>query len=89
MFTKTQNITGQGTFKVTFSGMPVNRDSVVLASACELIFVDGIDRPRVGAASIQVMNIAPQDNGNVDFILSIGWESDLPCRVCLVVIPPA
>ena len=72
---------------MTFSGMPVNRDSAVLGSACELLFVDGLYRPRVGAALIQVLNIAPQDNGNVDFILSIGWEEDLVCQVRLIVIP--
>lgn len=87
MYSKTQNITTQGNHKITYAAMPVNRDSFVLASACELILIDGLYRPWIGAAIIQVFNVCPQDNGNVDFILSVGWESDLPCRVTLVVIP--
>lgn len=87
MFTKTQNITSHGNNQFTYGAMPVNRDLLVLASACELILVDGLYRPRVGAAIIQVFNVCPQGNGNVDFILSVGWESDLPCQVRLVVIP--
>ena len=86
MVTQSYELTGHGAYKMTFSGLPVNRDSIVLASASELSLQDGALRPFIGAAFVQAVSVAPQDNGNVDVMVNVGWEYDLQYRVCLVII---
>jgi hypothetical protein len=66
-------------------GWGVNRDSVIVGSATEMIFSD-IERPRIGVASIDLLNIAPQDNGNIDFRVNVLWDSDLLVRVSIAMI---
>ena len=63
----------------------VNRDSVVMASICELGFISGVIRPFQGAASMWVDNVVPQDGGFVTVRGYIGWDSDLLVQVSLFV----
>ena len=86
MYTQTYEATGHGNFKVTRYGFPVNRNSIVLASATEMSLQDGALRPIVGSAPVQVACVAPQDNGNVDVMMEIGWDIDINYKLCLVVI---
>ena len=59
----------------------VNRLSTVVASICELTG----DSPFVGAATMEVHNIAPADGGQVDFVVAILWSEDLPFRLNIAV----
>jgi len=77
---------GHGIFMRTYRGLGVNRDSTVLASASEMHFADGLVRPFIGNAFVQVVSIAPQDNGNVDVKIHVDWNTDLPYRVSLAVV---
>jgi hypothetical protein len=77
---------GHGIFMKTYHGLGVNRDSTVLASASEMHFADGLVRPFIGDAFVQVISIAPQDNGNVDVKIHVDFNSDLLYRVALVVV---
>jgi hypothetical protein len=76
---------GHGEFKKTY-GLGANRNSAVLASASEMIFADGAWRPHIGDAWVQVISVAPQDNGNVDLKVNVGWQSDLSYRVWIVFV---
>jgi hypothetical protein len=80
------DLQGHGIFKKTFTRLPVNQHSAVLASASELHFADGAMRPFIGDAFVHVISIAPQDNGNVDLKIHVDWNSDLTYRVTLVVL---
>jgi hypothetical protein len=77
---------GHGIFTKTYRALGVNRNSTVLASASEVHFADGADRPFIGDAFVQVISVAPQDNGNVDLKIHVDWNSDLRYRVSLLVV---
>lgn len=74
---------GHGIFKKTY-GLGATRNSAVLASASEMHFADGAWRPFIGDAFVQVISVAPQDNGNVDLKIQVNWQSDLNYRVWIV-----
>lgn len=59
------------------------RHSTVFASITELGNIDGtgVLKPFQGAASMQVLNIVPQDDGNVRVRVQIHWDSDLWYKV--------
>lgn len=59
----------------------VNSMSKVFVSISEL--KNG--RPHMGAASMQVHNVVPHDNGWVIVRGHIGWDRDLPFRLSVVV----
>ncbi|WP_433462489.1 hypothetical protein [Spirillospora sp. CA-128828] len=61
----------------------VNRESRVFASICE---VDAGGRPFLGAASVQIHNIIPQDDHIVIVRGHIGWESDIRVRVSILAV---
>ena len=68
-------------FRVT--GLGVNRHSIVLASICEIGAAPGQrpDFPFVGGATMEVHNIAPQDDGSADFVVAVLWGSPLNFRL--------
>ena len=68
-------------FRVT--GLGVNRHSVVLASICEIAAAPGQppDFPFVGSATMEVHNIAPQDDGSADVVVAVRWGSPLNFRL--------
>jgi len=66
--------------------MGITRDSTVFATATEMGNLDGAFRPFIGLASIAVLNVAPQDNGNVDFMINVDWGEDLDVRVSLMLV---
>jgi len=68
-------------FKVT--GLGINRHSIVLASICEIGAAPGQppDFPFVGAATLEVHNIAPQDDGSADFVVAVRWGSPINYRL--------
>ena len=81
-------LTGQGVVDVRLTppaGL-VGRNSVVLASATEFDFDGAGERPFQGAASIQVLNIVPQDDGTVNCRLNILHEGDLRVRISYEVV---
>jgi hypothetical protein len=61
----------------------VNRHSRVVASICEIAQPPGeaLDYPFIGAASMQILNIAPDDTGTVWVWLSVNYDIDLNWRV--------
>lgn len=62
-------------------GLGINTNSIVLVSAAQIGNTDGAFRPIIGAASIQVLNVAPQVNGNVGVLVNVLWEEDLDVRL--------
>jgi hypothetical protein len=76
---------GIGTFDVAFpfGTQIVNRHSKVITSICEIAQPPGepLDFPFIGSASIQTLNVAPQDNGNVNVRIAVNWGSSLNWRV--------
>jgi hypothetical protein len=66
----------------------VDRHSCVLASICELAAAPGhpFDFPFIGAASMEVRNIAPRDDGIVSLWIHIDWAAPLHIRLNLLVI---
>jgi hypothetical protein len=65
----------------------VDRHSTVLASICELAAAPGhpFDFPFIGAASMEVRNVAPRDDGIVSVWVHIDWPSPLQVRLNLLV----
>lgn len=61
----------------------INRHSVVFAHLCEVAQEPGgaLDFPFVGDAGMKVNNIAPQDNGDVQFQIEIDWGHDLNVQI--------
>jgi hypothetical protein len=65
----------------------VDRHSTVLASVCELAAAPGnpFDFPFIGAASMEVRNIAPRDDGIVSLWIHVDWATPLHIRLNLLV----
>ena len=62
------------------TGVPgVNRSRKVVASITELDAAT-LDTPFIGAASMSVLNIAPQDDGTIHILIFIDWPNDLHYR---------
>jgi hypothetical protein len=61
----------------------INRHSRVVCSMCEIAQPPGeaLDYPFIGAASMQILNVAPDDTGTVHVWVSVNWGSDLNWRV--------
>lgn len=64
----------------------VNSNSTVLVSICELGVFGGQLKPFQGAASMEVHNVVPHDNGIVVVRGYIGWESDLTVQLSVFVV---
>jgi hypothetical protein len=79
-------ITGHGTFTFDVSGIGVNRTKGVLATISEVgVGPSGqFDQPFRGSATMSVLNISPQDNGNVLLWLEVNWPSDVNVRLQLI-----
>lgn len=67
-----------------FDGI-VNSSSKVFVSISEIGISGGQVKPFMGAASMQVHNVVPQDDSSVIVRGHIGWESDLQARLSFVV----
>ena len=90
MFSITSNpARGHGVYTQPFIKLGVNRHSRVVGSITEIAQPPGepLDFPFIGDAQMQILNIAPEDDGNVWLRISIGWDSDLNYRVTLFVDP--
>lgn len=74
---------GHGVIDHVISLPGTNRWSTVFASITEMGNIDGtgVLKPFQGAASMQVLNIVPQDDGNVRVRVNILWGSDLWYKV--------
>jgi hypothetical protein len=88
MATFRKNVNGHGVIDVVLhpSSATITRTSLVLASATELSFDASGERPFIGAASVEVLNIAPQDNGTALCRVNILWDHDLNVRITYTVI---
>ncbi|MER5635655.1 hypothetical protein ABT095_01720 [Kitasatospora sp. NPDC002227] len=91
MSTWTVDARGNGTFTFDVGPFPagvINRHSNVFASICELSQPSGepLDFPFLGAATMTVDNIAPQDSGHVLLYVSVNWGSPLNFRIHLAVL---
>ncbi len=75
------NFRGHGVVDVDVPQPPVRSDSIAVASAAELGIFGGEEQPFIGNASIQVVNIAPQDNGVLRVRVNIMWDNDLNVRI--------
>jgi hypothetical protein len=65
-----------------------DRNSAVFASVCELGAAPGhgFEFPFIGAAYMQVMNVAPRDDGIVSVWIHVNWLSPLHIRLNLLVV---
>jgi hypothetical protein len=65
----------------------VDRHSTVVASVCELAAAPGhpFDFPFIGAASMEVRNIAPRDDGILSLLIHVDWATPLHIRLHLLV----
>jgi hypothetical protein len=77
---------GHGTFTYDISGIGVNRTKGVLATISEVAVgpAGQFDLPFRGAATMSVLDISPQDNGNVLLWVQVNWPSDLNLRIQLI-----
>ena len=75
-----------GTFTYDISGIGVNRTKGVLATISEVAVGPSgqFDQPFRGSATMDVLNISPQDNGNVLLWVQVNWFSDLNLRLQLI-----
>jgi hypothetical protein len=75
-----------GTFTYDISGIGVDRTKGVLATISEVAIGPSgqFDQPFRGAATMSVLNISPQDNGNVLLWVQVNWPSDLNLRLQLI-----
>jgi len=92
LFTRRGDFTDHKGFEHTFdlgkdaNGVNlVNSSSSVVASICELGVFGSQVLPFMGLASMTVDNVVPNSNGTVTVRGSIGWESDLNCRLHFLV----
>jgi|tagenome__1003787_1003787.scaffolds.fasta_scaffold19884167_2 hypothetical protein len=81
------NGNGSFNFLVNFPAGVINRNSIVLANICEIARIPGEpnDLPWMGAASMEVRNIVPRDDGHVDFRIEIDWDGPLNFRMFIAV----
>jgi hypothetical protein len=65
----------------------IDRHTTVLASLTELAAAPGypFDFPFIGAASMEVRNIAPRDDGICSFLLHVAWPLPLHVRLSVLV----
>ena len=65
----------------------INRHSTVLANITEIGEAPGEPRdfPYIGAAAMEIRNIAPRDDGIVDVWVEIDFDTDLDFRMHLIV----
>lgn len=82
-FTLTDN--GGGFEKRLNLAGTVNSSSKVFVSISEVGVFNGQVKPFMGAASMQVHNVVPHDDGTVIVRGHIGWESTLTFRLSVVV----
>jgi hypothetical protein len=77
---------GHGTFTYDVSGIGVNRTKCVLANISEVGQgpTGQFDQPFRGSATMSVLNVSPQDNGNVLLWVQVNWNSDLNLRLQLI-----
>lgn len=75
---------GAGTFDIAFpfGTNIINRHSHCVVSICELSQPPGeaLDYPFIGAATMRVHNVAPQDDGTLHVRFEINWDSTLNWR---------
>jgi hypothetical protein len=64
----------------------VDRTSCVLGTITEITGApnEPIEFPFIGEASMAIMNIAPRDDGVVDLMLTINWQTDIFFRLQLL-----
>ena len=72
---------GHGRFDQVFHCPGVNANSSVVASITE---VDDRNRPFLGGADTQVLNVVPRDDEIVLLRAHVGWSSPLHLRVTLM-----
>jgi hypothetical protein len=79
-------VRGHGTFTFDVRGIGVNRTKGVLATISEVAVgpSGAFDQPFRGSATMDVLNISPQDNGNVLLWVQVNWGADLNLRIQLV-----
>lgn len=77
---------GHGTFTYDISGIGVDRTKGVLATISEVAMgpTGQFDLPFRGAATMSVLDISPQDNGNVLLWVQVNWNADLNLRLQLI-----
>jgi hypothetical protein len=65
----------------------IDRHSTILANICEMAAAPGepLDFPFIGAAGMEIRNIAPRDDNIVDIWIEIDWNTDLNCRLRVIV----
>lgn len=71
--------------RLDLSGARVNSKSRVLASISEIGVFDGQWKPFMGAASCEVHNVVPHDDGIVIVRGFIGWDRDINVRLSVLV----
>jgi len=88
MYTSYWDGWGAGTFVLAFN-YGVNRHSRVVCSITELGGPPGgpLDWPFIGNASMQVLNVAPSDDGNVYVRMNVAWDSTLQWRLTFFIDP--
>lgn len=80
------NFTGNGVHRIdqALPGLNVSKThSNILAAATQ---VDDLGAPFIGAASIQVLNIAPDEDA-VHLYVNILWDSPITIRIAFVIWP--
>jgi hypothetical protein len=77
---------GHGTFRFNVSGIGVDRTRGVLASISEVAAGPSgqFDQPVQGDATMSVLNMSPQDSGNVQLWVQVNFPSDLNLRIQLI-----
>jgi hypothetical protein len=63
----------------------INARSQVMVSICELGVFGGQVKPFQGAASMEVHNVTPHDDGLLIVRGAIGWDSDINVRLNIFV----
>ena len=88
----------RGTLRKNFNWPPIKLDSAVIVTAAEFTPHFGqlfsvtktLGRPNLGAANVYVTNIGPHgpegDNGGVEFLLHVDWDSPLDVVVTITVL---
>jgi len=78
-------VTGHGTFTFNVRGIGVDRTKGVLATISEVAVgpSGAFDQPFRGDATMDVLNISPQDNGDVLLWVQVNFASDLNLRIQL------
>ncbi|MGJ7906817.1 hypothetical protein ACOQFL_10075 [Actinopolyspora sp. H202] len=75
------NIQDKQGYERRVTGLPVNSNSQVFVTICELGFFGGALKPFMGAASMEVHNVVPHDDGSLIVRGFIGWDQELLARL--------